>query len=259
MKEIIRLAFDLAHAVETLVAHARGYYYEVMLSGCACPDCGGALVMLGESRCRCVQCKRVFDPTVAFQVCSTCNGRVRLRVCRYRCQRCGADVRSRFIFDGRAFDAAYFRERMAQSRERRRERQAETRAVAIECRSAVLTPAAAELETVPGLIDALNGLAMPSELVAWLPLARKGFDLNRYQSHLEANTSAVETGFDEIPTLVENARLDRIWRFIALIFMAHAGLVELRQNGADIMVIRRGADREGQGVPAELEAADGIA
>jgi hypothetical protein len=259
VREIVRLAFDLAARVETFVGHARVFYYQVMLSGHGCPDCGGPLLMIAESRCRCVSCGLVFDPTVAFQRCPSCDGQVRLHICRYRCRRCGADLRSRFVFDACVFDAEYFRARMAQSRERHRERREEARAAAMESRSDVLKPGCADLDRVPGLLDALNGLVGIPELAAWAPLAGKSFDLNRYQAHLEAHLAAAESDFDELPPLDDNARLDRIWRFVALIFMAHAGLVELRQERATIVVIRRGTDREGQGVSGESEAADGVA
>jgi hypothetical protein len=55
--------------------------------------------------------------------------------------------------------------------------------------------------------------------------------------------------FDDIPPLEENARLDRIWRFIAIIFMAHFGQISLLQEGQVITVRRNETDREGQEIP----------
>ena len=49
MREIIRLAFELAQAVEALVARTRTFYYEVMLSAYACPQCAGRLTSLSVS------------------------------------------------------------------------------------------------------------------------------------------------------------------------------------------------------------------
>ena len=64
---------------------------------------------------------------------------------------------------------------------------------------------------------------------------------------------------DEIPPLSEeNVRKDRIWRFIALIFLPHAGIVDLLQDGQDILVMKHETNREGQGVFGESEEADGI-
>ena len=259
MKDIIRRAFELAQAVETFVGHARGFYYEVMLSGWTCPRCDGGLRMLRKSHCRCASCGEGFDPTVAFQRCPSCDGRVRLRVCRYRCECCGADVRSRFVFDARVYDAEYFRERMAQSRQRKLERCVQARESAIDTRSAVLPPVSAGLEDVPGLLEALNGLVRDPALAAMVPVAAKGFDLKRYEGHVQAHIDNAETAFDDIPALEDNQRLDRIWRFITLIFMAHAGAVELRQDGADITVIRCGTDRKRPNILNEIEVPDGIA
>ena len=180
MREIIRLAFELARAVEALMVRTRAFYYEVMLSGHTCLRCGGALRMIGESRCRCPGCGHEFDPTVAYQRCTDCDGTPRLRVSRYVCRRCGRDVRSRFVFDARVFDREYFRQRMADSRERKRAEQERRPPVLVTPRSEELQPAPAHLEAVPGLTEALDGLVGAPELMAWLPLMRGGFDLKRY-------------------------------------------------------------------------------
>ena len=242
---IIELAFDLARTVEVFMAHARDYYYQVMLSGHACPRCTGLLSMIGESRCRCLSCGDTFDPTVALQRCSSCGGGVRLRVCRYQCRRCGVEVLSRFMFDAHPFDREYFRQRMAESRERNKRQQERTCAMAAETRSEVVAPPAANLESVPGLAEALDSLVAVPEMAAWLPLAT-GFDLSRYQTHLEEHIGPIEVYFDDLPPLNDNARLDRVWRFIAIIFMAHAGLIEITRDASAIIVMRkRETDREG--------------
>jgi len=259
MRKIIRLAFELTQAVDALMARTRAFYYEVMLSGHSCPRCGGALRMLGEGRCRCVDCEHECDPTVTYQRCTVCEGHLRLRVCRYTCQRCGRDVHSRFLFDARVFDREYFRERMAESRERKRAEQESAPPVFVTPRSEELQPAPAHLAAVPGLGEALDGLVNAPELMAWLPLMRDGFDLNRYQTHLQAHIGPFEGCFDDLPPLEENARMDRIWRFVALVFMAHAGDIDLWQEGRTIWVMQRGTDRERQGVPGETETLDGIA
>ena len=89
-----------------------------------------------------------------------------------------------------------------------------------------------------------------AELLASLPgaqaeihrLNREGYDLSRYESHVQAHLKPFPISFDEIPPLSDDARLDRIWRFIAIVFMAHAGLIEIRQESHAIMVIQREAD-----------------
>lgn len=235
-REIIRLAFELTRAVETLVEHTRAFCYAVMLSGHRCPACGSALAMTGESRCQCRECHYEFDPTVAFQRCPACEGRLWLRICRYVCRSCGADVPSRFVFDGVVFDRDYFRRKMAESRERRQQERAEHRQQALENRSPPIEPSPVDLTAVPGLLEALNSLTAIPDLAAWVPLV-KGFDLQRYQKHIATCLrTAEEKLFDSIPPLDDNPRLDRIWRFIALIYMCHAGRIQIRQQGSTILV-----------------------
>lgn len=237
-EDIIVRAFDLAKAVEALVRHARNYFFAVMLAGYACPTCEGPVAMVGEGRCRCTACGDTFDPTEAFQQCPNCGGRPRLRICRYRCRRCGRDVRSRFLHDARVFDREYFRQRMAESRERKRERRERVRIMLAGTRSQTVEPGMADLESVPGLVEALNGLVGGNEPAPWAPLAA-GFDLNRYQTHLEAHIGSMEISFDKIPSIENDVRLDRVWRFIAIIFMAHAGLLKVRQEGPEIILASR--------------------
>ena len=239
--DIIKLAFDLAEAVQAFVGHARRFCYEVMLSGFACERCGGALSMIAESRCRCSACGHVFDPTVAFQRCGSCGGKLRLRISRYLCRACKRDVPSRFVFDGPAFDREYFRERMAESRQRKAERREAIQNRLLDSRSAPLDTPAAELESIPGLLAALNDLVGTADLAGWLPLC-KGLDLNLYQKHLQANIGRWVVDFDDIPALDENPRLDRIWRFVTIIFMAHGGLIEIEQEGRTILLRKKNED-----------------
>lgn len=233
----MRVAFELARAVEALVNHTRVFCYEVMLSAYRCPKCEGSLEMIGESRCRCRECTHAFDPTVQFQRCPACEGRLRLRVCRYVCHACGADVPSRFVFDGIVFDREYFREKMAESRERHQQERAERGQQVKDDRSPPAEPSPMDLTALPGLVETLNKLTAIPELTAWAPLLH-GFDLERYEAHLLAHMGTHEQAFDDLPPLDDNHRLDRIWRFIAIIFMAHTGRIRIRQHGPNIMVVK---------------------
>ena len=257
MIDIVRLAFRLAEAVTGFAGRVRQLYYAVMLMGHECPRCGGSLVMKGEGKCRCGSCGDELDPTLAFQSCGVCGGRLELRVRRYRCTQCGADVASRFLFDGLAFDAEYFRQKMTESRRRKRDLRERVRKMLAESRSPHLDAMPADLTTIPGLVDALNGLVgSADEAVPWQ--AATGFDLKRYQSHVEAHLRDFPIGLDDIPSLTEDVRKDLIWRFVAIIFMAHAGLVDVWQDGPTITVMKHEANGEGQDIPGDLEDADGI-
>ena len=209
--------------------------------------------MVREGLCRCEACGKEFDPTVLFQRCAACGGQPALAIRRYQCKQCGADVPSRFLFDGLAFDAEYFKIKMAESRQRRQDKREQIRQMLADSRSRPLAPEAGDLAEVPGLIDALNGLSMG--IASTLPwLSSDGFDLARYESRLQAHIPPIPMRFDELPPLSENARQDRIRRFIAVLFLAQAGEIELWQDGATIMVMKRETDRERCRVPGETEA-----
>lgn len=45
----------------------------------------------------------------------------------------------------------------------------------------------------------------------------------------------VATGMP-IPPLQDDVRLDRVWRFVAAVFLAHAGLIAIEQLGSHVMV-----------------------
>jgi len=254
---IIDLAFEMVEAVQVFVAKTRQFYYSVMLWQYHCPKCSGSLTMVHEGRCRCQGCGWQFDPTEEFQRCTTCGGKIKLRVRRYQCRTCGQDVPSRFIFDGLVFDTEYFKARMAESRQRRQQQRERVRQMLAESRSAALPLEAADLNTVPGLVEALNNLTagLTTELAYE---AKTQFDLKRYEEHIRAHIREFPLGLREIPPLSDNPKKDLIWRFIALIFLAHAGIVELLQDGQEILVKKHETDREGQGLSGELEEADGL-
>lgn len=237
MIDIISQANTMSCAVKIFVSHARSYYYQVMLSGFECPDCHGKLTMVSDGKCRCLDCRREFDPTIAFQRCS-CGGKVALKICRYQCRKCGQIVQSRFVFDGMVFDKEYFRQKMQQSRENKKQARQQIIENVLENRSDPLETDYIDFSAVDGLEDALNQLSLIPELSGFIPLC-KGFDLNRYQQHLNACITNDEVCFDDLPSLEEDARLDRIWRFVAVIFMEHLGTIELYQENGVIYISRK--------------------
>jgi len=255
--QIIERALGLAQVVARFVARAREFFYSVVLSDRTCPCCRGPATMEIEGKCRCRSCGTVFDPTVVYQVCQSCGGPPRLRVRRYACASCGAEVVSRFLFDGRVFDTEYFRKRMVESRRRREGLRERVRRMLAESRSGIVELPPADLAAAPDLLSALNGLAGSSSVIAdFTP--RGGFDLKRYQSHIQAHLGPIPLSLEEMPPLDEDGRIDRIWRFIAVVFMAHAGVIDVWQAGTQIMVIKHEANTEGQGIPGEPEEPDGV-
>lgn len=254
---IIALAFDMAKAVEVFMSKAKKFFYSVMLFSNRCPECTSMLVMYTEGKCRCVSCGKEFDPTVAFQRCSDCGGVPILKVRRYKCENCGSDIQSKFLFDGLVFDTDYFRQKMLESRKRKTEQKERVRQLLAESRSSDLPLGAVDLDAVPGLLDALNNLTAGLE-VAFTKESREQFDLKRYEIHIKAHIRDFSINLRDIPPLSENLRKDLIWRFIAAIFLAHAAAVDVWQDGQDIMVIKHEVNRKRQGILGELEEPDGI-
>ena len=231
-------------AVGTLKQQTRAYYHRLVLCGLPCPRCQRTnLFMLREGRFRCQDCGQASDPTITFQRCPTCDGKPALAFRRYHCRDCGGEVVSRFLFDAVVYNAEYFREKMAQSRERRHEQHLQARedqAVRAWQRSAsVVGDQAIDLEQSVGLVDALNALVAgtPPETLTWV---REAFDLAAYEQHI---LSAI--GFGENWNLVgiralrpPKDRLEVVRLFIACLFLEHAGLVTLTQE-QDIIWVRR--------------------
>ncbi len=254
---IIALSFDLAQAVEGFVQRVRRFFYSVILFCHRCPKCNGTIEMAGEGRCQCSGCGSVFDPTVQFQRCSACGGIPVLKVQRYECNDCGQEIVSRFLFEGLVFDGDYFRQRMAESRQRKNEQRERVRQLLAEGRSDVLPPEAANLAVIPGLVEALNSLTQGLSIGLQVD-SRSGFDLKRYESHVLANTDESPLRLREIPPLTEDPRRDIIWRFIAVVFLSHAGVVDVWQQGREIMVKKRETYGKRQDIPRELEEPGGI-
>jgi len=255
--DIIRQAFRLMEAVTGFAGRAKRFYYAIMLLGHVCPKCDGKLVMVAEGRCKCRACRYEFDPTAAFQKCSLCGGTPKLQLRRYQCGKCGCDITSRFLFEGLVFNSEYFREKMCESRKRKKERLEHVRKMLAECRSSPVDMRCIDLSSVPGLEDALNNLTSQiAETPRWVP--KESFDLKRYENHIEAHIEDFPKNFGEIPPLSENLRKDLIWRFIAIIFLAHAGIIKIWQDGQTIMVIKNGTDTERCGVYEDIEPADGL-
>ena len=252
---IIARGVALMEATSRFAEHARRFFYEVMLSSHPCPRCGRTLVMVTEGQCRCSRCEHRFEPTVSLQRCDDCGGKLMLRVRRYVCRNCGRDVQSRFLFDGLVFDAEYFRQKVSEHRERQKERRERIRLMLAENRSMPVGLDAADLDSVPGLTAALDGLTSGMNIAEHALLPK--FDLQRYEQHVRAHVNGEPLCFDAIPPLVNDRRRDRIWRFIALIFLAHARLVEVWQEGNAIWVIKCETDSERQDLSGGTEATDG--
>jgi len=233
--------------LEVLREWVRAFYYEVLLSGHACPACGGRLVMTGSGRASCEACRSSLDPTVEFQQSPCCGASLVFRRVHYACRQCGAPVPSRFLFDERLFNAGYFSERMRESRERRRLKVEELRRRVAESRSGeLLVSDVPALDSIPGLADALDSLAETA-----VSLGDGGFwdddpfVMDAYREVIWQGVHEDAVLFSQVPALNSDPRRDRARRFMTLVFMEQEREVDLAQYGNDLLVMRREADAEG--------------
>ena len=241
MVNIIELAQSMSQAVEIFIQKVKRYFYHVMLLGYRCPQCKGHLDMVTEGKCKCDSCNYEFDPTVTLQRCSSCGGIPVLRVKKYQCKECGKEITSRFYFYKVIFDNAYFSQKMIESRQRKKEQQERVRKMLAESRSDSLMLEAGDLNSMPGLVAALDSLTKDLDESVQAEL-KSQFDLKRYQDHVKEYISSEPVDLREIPPLIENLRLDLIWRFIAVTFLAHYGRIHIQQEKEEILVDKIEAD-----------------
>ena len=255
--DIIACAFELEAAVKQLCRKIRLFFYQVVLSGFRCPACDGSLVMIADGLCGCKQCGYEFDPTLEFQQCADCGAKVKLKVSRYFCRCCNREIGSKFLFDGRVYDRTYFSAKMAQSRKQKEKKRQELQQKVLQYRSGGIQTEPVDHAGMADLLAAIDGLTKGVKPAIPLP-TEDGFDLRRYQRHIQAHIDDFEINLRDIPPLIENARKDLIWRFIAVIFLAHAGAVDIRQDGLDIKVTKNETDGKGQDFSGEFEEPDGF-
>ncbi|MCX7013702.1 MAG: hypothetical protein NTW86_14305 [Candidatus Sumerlaeota bacterium] len=146
---------------------------------------------------------------------------------------------SRFLFDERLFDQQYYCEKMRESRERKARKIEQLKAMLAASRSGVLwITEMPPLEAIPGLELELDGFIGSISL---LPLAeflgQDGFNLEHYRrSILGSVPPGCIIRFSAIPPVFEDSRLDRVRKFIALLFMEQSREALLTQEGEEIKV-----------------------
>ena len=226
--------------IERFKLESRDFYFQVMLVAHVCDVCGGRLRMTGRSICACENCHHELDPTLAFQRSLCCGAKLIRRPVHYACSECKKTVASRFLFDEKIFDKEYFCEMMQASRERARKKKEAIRRLLADSRSEelVLTEAP-NLEHIPGLLDALGAFIGSGAIVlAAFHDFQHAFDIEAYRRHILKYLSWDATPFSQFPMLQTHHRLDRVYRFITLVFMDHAGEVSLHQEEGGLFVQR---------------------
>ena len=174
--------------------------------------------MTGQSQCSC-SFGHVLDPTLTFQQSPCCSAKLIRKTFHYACSQCHKTVPSRFLFDERLFDKAYFREMMRGARTRQRIKREGLKLLLAGSRSD--TPMLLDepnLESIPGLKEALDGF-IGNEMVGLKDfLSRSDFSMDDYRNHILSTMGNGSILFSDIPPLIEEPRRDRIWRFITLVF-----------------------------------------
>ncbi len=226
--------------VESLKHGVKAWYFRVLLSVVACPECGQGLRMVGVSWAKC-HSGHVVDPTVAFQESECCGAPLRRRNCHYACSRCGHTVASRFLFDERIFDPAYFAACAREARERKRQKVEEIRRLLARTRSNDLSIAAVpDLEAVPGLSMDLDHFVGGVEAVdVGQFLSDDVFDMRAYWDSIVTVLHDGGVLFSRIPPMHGSTRVDRVRCFRTLVHMWHEREVNLTQYGNDLLVEAR--------------------
>ena len=243
---LLRGVEELRHRVDAYKVRARVFYFEVLLSQHACPQCAGALRRTGASVCQCIR-GHTWDPTIEFASSPCCGAKVQRARCHYVCTDCRTVIPSPFLFDEKVFDAQYFSAKMAECRERLRRRREELRLFLAASRSSDLclteTPDPGNPEELSRDLDIFLG-----ELTG---TGRSGFQkedefrLEEYRRVILATVDGCSICFNALPRLSSDLRLDRARRFMALLFMEQDRQVWLEQRGHGIVVRPYEVDVEG--------------
>ena len=219
---------------------AKEFYFKVLLGQHSCPFCGAELSMAGPSQCNCARGHRL-DPTIEFQRSACCGAKLRKMLLHYVCTRCGRVQASRFLFDERLFDTEYFRDRMAEHRARSKARREAARMAIAESRSGVF-PLLEEpnLGSIQGLLNDLDSFVrLPAgDFSVHTMDEADRFDLTRYQAHIASALGWSPVRFSDIPHLQHDDRLDKVRRFMTLLFMEQDREVCLSQSGSEIWIQR---------------------
>ena len=240
---------DVLRRVENFKEEARSFYFEVVLSPYACPECGCPLKMTGLSECTCCQ-GHVCDPTTTFQVSDCCQAKMIRKTFHYACSHCQKTVLSKFLFDERVFDADYFREMMRESRRRTAAKREEIRQLLADSRSEILSLTEyPNLEAIPGLLKDLDDMIqLNGDHGSFSTLdLNSDFDMASYRQHIMSVLGMYTLRFSDISPLTGDYRRDMVRRFITLVFMDNDQEIDIQQYGNDLLIQRRNNETYAEG------------
>jgi len=214
--------------------HVRELYFDVLLSLHKCPGCGGRLRIIGPSQCVC-QCGRALDPTIMFQRSRCCQAALQRKRSHYACSHCGHIEPSKFLFDERIYDSEYFRERMRQHREQRQRKRDVALQRLAESHSDEWHPDTLALQAdFDGFLDEHIESVVSASPEAFIQ--DNVFSLEQYRRMITRMLNGNQEWFSSLPSITPNPRLDKVRRFITLIFMENDRQVCLEEYDDDILV-----------------------
>lgn len=234
---LIRSFLKVAQRIDRIKQLSKELYYDVLLSKYRCPNCNKRLEIISPSVWSC-NCGLALDPTISFQISSCCRASLKRRTFHYACSICGKSVSSRFMFDEKVFDRAYFRERMFLSRQKKQQKREEMRRLLAANRSGRLQLSKlVNLEEIAGLTVALNDFVNDDGIKSvYGPIVSSPFSLDMYRRHILSQLTWNPVLFSALTVLGSNDRVDRIHLFVTLVFMQQSREVELTQSEDDLWV-----------------------
>jgi len=222
-------------AISKFKDEVKKYYFAVLLNRYRCHKCNNKLKLVDSSLAKC-DCGLYFDPTIEFQRCPNCKDELVRKTFHYACGKCNNIVPSKFLFDEKVFNNEYFQEKMRISRDRKKREKTELQRFLKDSRSGILIlNDYINFDNISGFEDDLNGFIGISHSVDECQFDQQDFVFCDYRSHLLRLINE-EILFNSIPSLDSVERKDKIFRFIALIFMEQDREVWLSQQGEDILV-----------------------
>ena len=90
------------------------------------------------------------------------------------------------------------------------------------------------------MAEALDGFIDPEQIEAadFLNVSEGQYDFGTYRNHLLTALAWSPVLFSELDPLTSDAKQDRIWRFMTLLFMDQAREINLSQHGQDLLIRR---------------------
>ena len=223
---IYKKATELKEKVQRLLT-------QILLSKHNCHQCDGRLKLIGDRLAECINCHIRFDPTLEFQKCLICGEKLVKKTQYYYCPECQTPQRSIFSLDNWFYFPEYFTEKMRESRKAKKVRIEALKQLLASTKSPTYIPHQMDLKLIEGLYKSLNEFINNNTSNLFInsqETSKIRFDLTLYRRHiLDVLPSDCVIHFDGISSIIDDTRLDRIFRFIALIYMWHYGEIILTQ------------------------------